>query len=67
VIAHGLGRFTAKQLKRHGATPGSLSREMRAIGVAVRDASAVITAEALAGCAGICRDFVTGLDARSRP
>jgi hypothetical protein len=40
---------------------------MRAIGVAVRDASAVITAEALAGCAGICRDFVTGLDARSRP
>lgn len=60
-VAHGLGRFTARQIE-NGAP-----RKMRLIGVPVRDGGVVITPEALASCAETCRVFVTALDACPRP
>jgi hypothetical protein len=59
-VAHGLGRFTARQVEK--AEP----RKMRLIDVPVRDGAVVITPEALAGCAETCRVFVTALDAYPR-
>ncbi|GIJ19388.1 hypothetical protein [Micromonospora lutea] len=55
-VAHGLGRFTAKQLERE--TP----RKMRVIGVPVRDGMVVITATSLAHCFETCREFITKLN-----
>ncbi|WP_346125519.1 hypothetical protein [Micromonospora coerulea] len=60
-VAHGLGRFTAKQVEKE------LPRKMRLIDVPVRDGAVVITSDALAGCAETCRVFVTALDAHPRP
>jgi hypothetical protein len=60
-VAHGLGRFTAKQVEKE------LPRKMRVIDVPVRDGAVVITPEVLAGCAETCRVFVTALDAHPRP
>ncbi|GAB2963617.1 hypothetical protein GCM10027280_60680 [Micromonospora polyrhachis] len=55
-VAHGLGRFTAKQLEKE--TP----RKIRVIGVPVRDGMVVITATSLADCVETCREFITKLD-----
>ncbi|WNM37566.1 hypothetical protein RMN56_20645 [Micromonospora halotolerans] len=60
-VAHGLGRFTARQIEK------GEPRKMRLIAVQVRDGAVVITPEALAACAETCRVFVTALDACSRP
>ncbi|MET7948418.1 hypothetical protein [Micromonospora sp. NPDC005324] len=59
-VAHGLGRFTAKQFEK--AAP----RKVRAIGVPVRDGAVVITAASLLDCADICRAFIAGLDVHPR-
>lgn len=55
-VAHGLGRFTAKQLEK-GAP-----RKVRIVGVPVRDGAVVITATSLVDCADICRAFIEELD-----
>jgi hypothetical protein len=60
-VAHGLGRFTAKQVEKE------LPRKMRLIGVPVRDGGVMITPEALAGCVETCRVFVSALDTYSGP
>jgi hypothetical protein len=59
-VAHGLGRFTARQIEN------DKPRTVRLIGVAVRDGMVVITPDALGRCAEICRLFVTALDASCR-
>jgi hypothetical protein len=56
-IAHGLGRFTAKQLEK-GAP-----RKLRIIGAPIRDGKVVITPASLDGCADVCLAFVAELDA----
>ncbi|MER7893556.1 hypothetical protein ABTX15_27450 [Micromonospora sp. NPDC094482] len=60
-VAHGLGRFTARQIEK------GEPRKMRLIGVPVRDGRVVITPESLASCFETCRAFVTALDAYPRP
>ncbi|MFD6263014.1 hypothetical protein ACFWFK_17970 [Micromonospora chalcea] len=55
-VAHGLGRFTAKQLEKEAP------RKMRVIGVPVRDGKVVVTAASLAHCLETCREFITTLD-----
>ncbi len=60
-VAHGLGRFTARQVEK------GEPRKVRVIDVPIRDGAVVITAEALADCAETCRAFVAALDAHRRP
>ncbi|MCO1597653.1 hypothetical protein M8C17_21100 [Micromonospora sp. RHAY321] len=59
-VAHGLGRFTAKQIET------AVPRKIRILGVPVRDGMVVITAESLDGCSRVCQHFVADLDGHPR-
>jgi hypothetical protein len=59
-VAHGLGRFTAKQIET------AVPRKIRILGVPVRDGMVAITAESLDGCSRICQQFVAALDGHPR-
>lgn len=59
-IAHGLGRFTAKQIET------GVPRKTRVLGVPVRDGMVVITAASLDRCSQICQQFVAALDGHPR-
>ena len=59
-VAHGLGRFTAKQIEK------AVPQTVRGIGVPVRDGMAMITVASLDACAETCRTFISDLDAHPR-